>query len=325
MTPTATPRVLAILGPTASGKTRVALEVARRVGGEIISADSRQAYRGLAVGTAAPTVDERAEIPHHGVAFLEPGERYGAGRFARLARGWIEEAEKRGAVPVVTGGTGFFVRALTDPVFRQPELDPERRARLERWLSARPLSDLRRWTRRLDPDLARRLAVLDPQRSLRALELALLTGRPLTWWQRHGSREAAPIEVDLWVLELDAPALRARIEARTRRLLEQGWLEEVAELTRAGHGPESPALSSIGYRSVWRLNRGEISRETAVRDILRDTWRYARRQRTWLRHQLPAHARRVDAERAPEEVAAEIVAGWRAVASRAPRRTDGPP
>ena len=138
------PRFLVILGPTASGKTALALDVARLVDGEIISADSRQAYRGLEIGTAAPTIAERAAVPHHGVAFLEPGDRYGAGRFARLCREWITDIESRGRTPIVVGGTGFFVRAVTHPVFKEPDLDSAGRAALEAWLSARPLDEIRR-------------------------------------------------------------------------------------------------------------------------------------------------------------------------------------
>ena len=304
------PRILVILGPTASGKTRVAIDVADRVGGEVISADSRQAYRGLEVGTAAPTETERARVPHHGIGFLEPGQRYGAGRFARLARNWIDEIEGRGHVPIVAGGTGLFVRALTNPVFREPDLEPERRASLEGWLSERPLDELRRWTARMDPALTNRLAVLDRQRAARSLELALMTGRALSWWQRHGTPEAEPVEARIWVLELDPESLRARIGERTERLLDGGWRDEVEELARAGHDAGSPSMTSIGYRSVWDLVHGRVSRQTAVEAILRDTWRYARRQRTWLRHQLPRDAVRIDASAPASEIAARIASEW---------------
>jgi tRNA dimethylallyltransferase len=304
-------RALVILGPTASGKTAVALEVARLLGGEIISADSRQAYRGLEIGTAAPTSAERASLPHHGVAFLEPGERYGAGRFARLARGWITEIEGRGAVPIVAGGTGFFVRALTDPVFDEPVLEPGQRVALERWVAENPLDKVRRWVERLDPQLTDRLGVVDRQRAARALELSLLTGRSLTWWQRNGPAEAGPIAASTWVLEIEASALRDRIGERTQKFLEGGWLEEVEGLLAAGHGPDSPAMSSIGYTAVLDLLSGRTSREAAVEAILRDTWRYARRQRTWLRHQVPRDAKRVNAMQEPASLAERIAADWR--------------
>jgi tRNA dimethylallyltransferase len=289
------------------------MEVARLLDGEIISADSRQAYRGLEAGTAAPSEADRASIPHHGVAFLAPGQRYGAGRFARLCREWIADIEARGRVPILCGGTGFFVGALTRPVFQEPELDPARRSSLEAWLASTPLEEVRRWTGRLDPDLRSRLPVIDRQRAGRALELALLTGRNLTWWQAHAPPEADPVHARIWVLEADPAALRARIETRARSMLDSGWVREVEALAEAGHGPESPAMTSIGYRDVWRLASGEISREEAVTAIVRDTWQYARRQRTWLRHQLDRYAMRVRVGHDDAGLPGRIAADWRRV------------
>lgn len=304
------PRALAVLGPTATGKTALALEVARRLDGEIISADSRQAYRGLEIGTAAPSVADRASVPHHGVAFLEPGERYGAGRFARLCRQWVEEIESRGRVPILVGGTGFFVRSVTRPVFREPVLDAGRRASLESWVAGMSLDEIRRWVRRLDPDLGSRLAVIDRQRAGRSLELALLTGRGLTWWQGNAPPEAEPLVTRTWVLDIEPASHRRRIASRTREMLDSGWLEEVRDLVSSGRGPGSPAMTSIGYLDVWRHVSGEISREEAVAAIVRDTWRYARRQRTWFRHQLAGHVQRVEAEREVGDLAGTIATDW---------------
>jgi tRNA dimethylallyltransferase len=304
------PRILVILGPTATGKTALAVEVARRVDGEIISADSRQAYRSLEVGTAAPSPADRNFVPHHGVAFLDPGERYGAGRFARLCRGWVAEIESRGRTPILAGGTGFFVRAVTRPVFAEPDLDGERRAALESYIGGLRLAEVRRWVRRLDPDLASSLPVIDRQRGGRTVELALLTGRSLSWWQRNAPAETEPIPARTWVLGLAPAELRRRIEERTARLLESGWVEEVDALRSRGYGRDSPALTSIGYRDVWRLAAGEISREEAVKAIVRDTWQYARRQRTWLRHQLDEDAIRLDAETDTGTLADRIAAEW---------------
>ena len=127
------PPLIALLGPTATGKTEVGLRIAERIGGEIVSMDSRQAYRGMEIGTAAPSAEQLARVRHHGVGFLEPGERYGAGRFARLARGWIADSEERGREPLLVGGTGFFYRALVRPIFREPPLDADRRRLLGVW------------------------------------------------------------------------------------------------------------------------------------------------------------------------------------------------
>lgn len=307
------PRILVLLGPTASGKTALAMEVARLLDGEIISADSRQAYRGLEIGTAAPTEADRASVPHHGVAFLEPGERYGAGRFTRECRRWIREIESRGRVPILAGGTGFFVSALTRPVFREPALDPDRRQALGDWLAGQDLQDLRRWTARLDPGVGSRLRVVDRQRAGRAIELALLTGRNLSWWQANAPPEAAPIPARTWILEIEAESHRRRIERRAEAMLDSGWPEEVQNLAAGGYGPGSPAMTSIGYRDVWRMLQGEISRAEAVAAIVGDTWQYARRQRTWLRHQ-PGHgAIRVRAEPADAKLPERIAADWRRI------------
>jgi len=304
----ARPPVVALLGPTGTGKTGLALTLAQRIGGEIVSVDSRQAYRGMAVGTAAPSPAQLERVRHHGVGFLAPGERYGAGRFGRLARGWIEEIQGRGREPLLVGGTGFFYRALVRPIFREPDLDPERRRRLERWIERGDGEALADWVRVLDPALARRLPVLDPQRVQRALEVALLTGRPLTWWQQHGRPEAEPVATRAVVLELDPEEHRRRLRERADLMLDGGWREEVEALLEAGHTRGSIPFRTIGYAAVAEWIAGEISRADALARILRDTWAYARRQRTWFRHQLPGGVLRLDAADAPERLAERIVA-----------------
>lgn len=287
------------------------MAIAERIDGEIISTDSRQAYRGLTVGTAAPTAAERARVPHHGVGFLAPGERYGAGRFGRDARTWIEEIRSRKRVPILAGGTGLFYRSLTRPIFREPPIEAPRRASLEVWLESHSLETLRRWTLALDPGLAERLSVLDRHRCLRAIEIALLTGRRLTWWQRHGPPEAEAIDVTTVVITLPAEEHRARIRQRAEALLDGGWAQEVDRLLAEGHGLDSPAFSSIGYRAVAEWTRGETSRADAMTRIVRDTWAYARRQRTWFRHQLPPDVLTIDGELPVDEAADVVVEAWR--------------
>lgn len=305
--PPARPEALAVMGPTATGKTGLAVGLARALDGEIVSVDSRQAYRGMEVGTGAPTPEERDAVPHHGVAFLEPDERYSAGEFARRARGWIAGIRGRSRFPVLEGGTGFFLRALTDPVFDEPEMDPDRRERLETWLEERPPEELRRWTRRLDPDLEEELDALDPQRCARTLELTLLAGRPLTWWHEHGEPEAEPLDAMVAVLELPEGVHRDRIRERTRALLERGWADEVRALRATGHGEGDPPFTALGYREVAAWVDGEAGREETVEAIVRETWRYARRQRTWFRHQVPDDALRLDARRPVDDLAAAVI------------------
>ncbi|MDT8435654.1 MAG: tRNA (adenosine(37)-N6)-dimethylallyltransferase MiaA [Gemmatimonadota bacterium] len=299
--------VTAIVGPTATGKTEVGLRVAERTGGEIVSADSRQAFRGMEIGTAAPTRAERSRVPHHGVAFLAPGERYGAGRFTRLARDWMAAIRERGRVPVLVGGTGLFVRALERPLFREPPLDPLRRRRLEEWLYGAAPDRLADWARRLDPELAGRLPRLDPQRAARAVEVALLSGRRLSWWQAHGPQAAAPVPLRVFVLELPGDVHRDRIERRAGAALEAGWGAEVQALRAACPDGAWLAGRPLGYRAVAEWMDGRISRDEARRRIVRETWAYARRQRTWFRHQVPDSAVRLDARRPAAELAEAVL------------------
>lgn len=313
--------MIALLGPTATGKTEVALRIAERIGAEIVSVDSRQAYRGMEIGTAAPSAAQRDRVPHHGVGFLEPGERYGAGRFARIARAWIRDIEGRGREVLLAGGTGLFYRALVQPIFREPPLDSERRRRLGVWLAAADQERLAEWVRVLDPTLADRLPVLDPQRVQRSLEVAFLTGRRLSWWQEQGQPEAEPIRARAFVLELDPEVHRTRIRQRAERMIDGGWVEEARALRAAGHGRESPALGALGYGAVADWMDGRISRADALACILRDTWAYARRQRTWFRHQLPENTVRLDAADPPDIVADRVIEIARSTSITAASRT----
>ena len=304
-----------IAGPTASGKTSVAIEVARRLDGEIISMDSRQAYRGFAVGTAAPSAGELAAAPHHGVGFLDPHERYGAGRFARLAADWIAGIRARRRVPLLAGGTGLFLRALTHPMFEEPPLDPARRAALHAWLEGLEGGEMARWAARLDPALAARRRPLDRQRAARTVELALLTGAPLTRWMTSAPPARPPLRTATYVLEWPGPVLRERIERRTETLIRGGaWPEEVrALLTRGLDGAR--AFDALGYAEVAALVRGEAGVAETVERVSRATWRYARRQRTWFRHQVPEDAvvlRALDGSTTPGQLARRIAADRRA-------------
>lgn len=301
---------IAVVGPTATGKSELAVEVAERLGGEIVSVDSRQAYRGLEIGAAAPTPAQQTRVPHHGVSFLEPGERYSAGRFARLARGWIAAIRERGGVPVLAGGTGFFLSALTDPPFGEPPMEAGRRARLQAWLGDLTPRELRRWALRLDPGLSRELGTLDPQRCGRTIELALLSGRPVTWWQRHGEPEAPPLRFVAFALELPAREHRERIRRRAAALLDAGWTAEVERLLARGLSEDDPALSALGYAAVADLVQGRRGRAETLEVIDRETWRYARRQRTWFRHQLSTEAERLDARLPITELADRVVRAW---------------
>jgi tRNA dimethylallyltransferase len=301
------------VGPTATGKTDIAIAVAQELDGEVISLDSRQAYRGFEIGTAAPTADELRAVPHHGVGFLDPMEPYGAGTFTRYAHEWMGEIHSRGHIPILAGGTGFFLSALLDPIFREPPLDPKRRGDLRDWLDKRSVDELRVWVGRLDPGLGDRLERVDRQRASRALELALLTGRSLSDWIATGEPEHEPLRACCFALVMPAEPHRGRIESRARSLLQSGWVEEVLRLREAGLD-QSPAFNAVGYRDVLSLADNEVSERDALERIVRATWAYARRQRTWFRHQLPSDAITLDALRPTGQLAEQIAQDWRASA-----------
>ena len=304
-------RLPVLVGPTGVGKTAVATALAGLLPVEIVSADSRQAYRGLAIGTAAPSAAERAAAPYHGVGVVDPRERYSAGRFARDAAAWIDGIAARGRTPLVVGGTGLYLRALFDGLFEEPDLGGERRQRLGVWLRALPLATADRWARRLDP-LYRGGG---RQRAQRAVEVALLAGRSLSALQAAGT--PAPREPGAWyaVLTLERPALHERIARRTRAMLDAGWVDEVRGCLAGGVPPDAPGLSAVGYREIVAHLEGRLAADALEDAIAQATRRYAKRQETWFRHQLGGPAVRLDARAAADALARQVVDGYRAAGS----------
>ncbi len=307
--------VLAITGPTASGKTGVSIPVALRLGGEIISMDSRQVYRGMDVGTDKVRPTQRGRIPHHGLDLVDPTERYSAGRWARETRRWIEEIQGRGRVPILVGGTGFFLRALSTPLFQQPPLDPDRRRRLEAWLEGLDRDELARWSRVLDPSRAETAGEGGRHRLMRSIEVALLTGRPLSWWHANAPPEADAVELRIVLLTLPRDVLYRRIDERVVSMFRRdGLLEEVRSLLAAGASPRDPGMTGTGYREAAAVLSGELTEEEAIDRVQRATRAYARRQLTWFRHQLPREGRlELDATRPTAALVAEIVEWWEGI------------
>ncbi|RMH21296.1 MAG: tRNA (adenosine(37)-N6)-dimethylallyltransferase MiaA [Gemmatimonadetes bacterium] len=309
-------RFLAITGATTSGKTEVSLRVAERLGGEIVSMDSRQIYRGLDIGTDKAGPEARARVPHHGLDIRDPGGRYSAGDFARDARRWIADIEARGRVPLLVGGTGFFLRAVIDPIFSEPPMEAERRERLGAYLYAledRAPGSLAAWARRLDPARAALAEQGGRQRLARTLEVALLSGRPLSWWHRNAPAEAPAVDGLVIVIEVPREELDRRIDARVDRMVEQGLLDEIRGLHEAGVRADWPGLSGQGYRELLAWAGGALPLEAALDEMKRQTRRYARRQLTWLRNQLPHDAVRIDGLAPLEERVEHIVRAWEAV------------
>jgi tRNA dimethylallyltransferase len=266
-----------ICGPTAAGKSALAMSLAERRGLTILSADSRQIYRGFDVGTAKPSAADRARVPHLGVDVAEPSERWSAARFANDASVWI--ARIGAARTLVVGGTGFYLRALTTPLDAAPELDAASRAELGMELSCMPTDELRRWVRTLDPPRAH----LGRAQLLRATEVALLTGRRLTDFHR-GSPRAKGVRAR-WLVVDPGSRLHAQIEGRLDGMLAGAWQDEVRALDRTVV-PGAPAWQACGYESVRELVRGTLEPAPVREAILIATRQYAKRQRTWFRHQL---------------------------------------
>jgi tRNA dimethylallyltransferase len=307
-------KVPVLVGPTAVGKTAVALALAARLPLEVISADSRQIYRRLDIGTAKPTRRERARVPHHGIDLVEPGQRYSAGQFARDAVRWLDEIRNRGRLPLVVGGTGLYVRALAEGLFHEPALDPARRRALDAFTARLEPIELLRWAGRLDPGFAGG----GRQRAARAIEIALLTGRSLSHWQAAARAGAA---IDPWyvVLTVPRPVLQQRIARRAEEMVQRGLIEEVAAVLAEGHRPDAPGLDGIGIREAVDYLHGRRPRESVPEAITVATRQYAKRQQTWFRHQLAGSiVVTLDASRAPDKVAGEIAELWQRTAAGRP-------
>ncbi len=298
-------KVPVLVGPTAVGKTAVAVALAAHWPLEIISADSRQVYRRLDIGTAKPSRKERARAPHHGLDLVDPGARYSAGHFARDAVRWLEEIRSRGNLPMVVGGTGLYVRALAEGLFNEPPLDAAKRRTLDAWTSRLEPIELLRWAARLDPGFRGG----GRQRAARAIEVALLSGRPLSHWQQAARSQGS---LDPWyiVLTVPRPVLHQRIARRADDMVRRGLIEEVASVLAEGHGPHTPGLDGIGVREAVEYLHGQRTRESVAEAIAVGTRQYAKRQQTWFRHQLAGNAITLDASRAPEKLAAEIAGLW---------------
>ncbi len=304
-------RFLAIVGPTGAGKTALSLLVARRLGGEIISLDSRQIYRGMDIGTAKVTPAERTLVPHHGLDLRNPDQRYSAGEFGRDARRWIGAIEGRGRVPVLAGGTGFFLRVLTEPLFREPPMDPAERRALEDALARLPRAELERWVRRFDPDRAEVAIAGGYQRMLRVLSITILTGHNLSWWHGRHPTEGEALPGMVCRLEVPREVLDERIRRRIGDMVEGGLVDEVARLIEDGYRPGDHGMNAVGYREVAEHLAGKMTLREAEERIRVATRRYARRQRTWFRHQLGPGAVSVDGTAPLEAQAGAVIDAWR--------------
>jgi tRNA dimethylallyltransferase len=311
-TPKGVPDAIVITGATATGKSATAVAVAEALDGEIISLDSRQIYRLMDIGTAKPDAALRQRIHHYGIDIVDPDQRYSAGRFADDARGWIAQIQTRGKLPILVGGTGFFLKALTQPMFREPELPASAREELRTWLAGQSSEELQRWLTAIDLESADALRRAGGrQRKTRALEIALLTGHPIGWWHRQSPAPEPPLTPLVFLLELPRDVLYARINQRVRDMIAAGLVQEVEDLLRRGYDQTAPGMNATGYIELIPYLRGEVDLESAIDAIQRATRRYARRQHTWFRHQLPPRAHSLDAQEPIGRLVRDITDVWK--------------
>ena len=281
-------KIRIICGPTGAGKSAIALELCEAYNGAIVSADSRQIYCDFDIGTGKPTSDECARVTHYGIDVADPEERYSAARWVREADEWMECAREIDKDPVIVGGTGLYIKALVDPLFSAPEVDPLQRAQLERELESKSLSELRRWCEQLDPARAH----LGRTQLVRAIETALLSGQRISTLHaaHQQEREGGVDDGGAAYLVVDpGTALASRIEERVDKMLDAGWVEEVRSLK--GQVPtDAPAWKASGYSVMRDHVEGQLDLSSARQRIIIETRQYAKRQRTWFRHQLPPAA-----------------------------------
>ena len=299
-------RVLWLAGPTAAGKSAVALELALRHDGEIVAADSMQVYRGMDLGTAKPTPEERARVPHHLLDVAEVTEPFDVRRYRALAEAALADVLSRGRLPIVCGGTGLYFKALLRGLDPLPALDAAQRAELE----ATPLAELRAELRAVDPASAARVDLNNPRRVQRAVELARVLGPG--WAERRRAWQPDAPGPRVLGLRRTREDLRARIEARVDRMFADGLVAETRRLLARGLAENRTALQALGYRQVAAHLRGEGTLAEAVAQVKQRTWQFARRQMTWFRHQLPMEWVDVPPGEPPAATAERVWAAWRA-------------
>jgi tRNA dimethylallyltransferase len=308
--------LVAIIGPTSSGKSRLAFRAAQALDGEIINCGSMQMYRLLEIGTAKPTPQQRAEIPHHLYDLLDPEEYFGAGRYMVEARKVCQQISKSQKISFVVGGTGLYLKALLEGVFEGPGRSQDIRERLNRIGTRKGFDYLYRLLERKDPTAAERIEPADEVRIVRGLEIYLLTGQPISQLQQQRD----PLE-NLSILKiglrLPRPILYDRINRRVSRMFHSGLLEEVQQLLAKGYRPDCKGFEALGYRHAVAVLDGDLSQEEAIEKTQIETRRYAKRQMTWFRQEKEVHWIEGPGEEAsPLEALLKLVEEYHGIRSR---------
>jgi tRNA dimethylallyltransferase len=278
------PLLVVVLGPTASGKTALSLALARRFHGEIVNCDSVAMYRDFEIGTAKPTLAERAQVRHHLVDFVDPLSDVTAGEYTRLARHALREIAGRNQLPIVSGGTGLYLRALLQGLFVGPQRSEALRERLRDRAAQRGGEYLHRVLRRLDPAAAKRIHANDIPKTIRAIEVCLGARRPMSELWQDGREPLSGFRILRLGLIAEREALYARINERAARMFDEGLIAETEALL-AKYGPEARPLASLGYKQALQFLRGELDRESALRAAQQAHRNYAKRQITWFRRE----------------------------------------
>ncbi|MBI2618506.1 MAG: tRNA (adenosine(37)-N6)-dimethylallyltransferase MiaA [Ignavibacteriales bacterium] len=275
--------LLAIVGPTASGKTPLSLYLAEILGAEIVSADSRQIYKYLDIGTAKPSREDIRRVKHHFIDLLDPGEEYSAGRYGKEARAEVRTLLQKGKETILVGGSGLYVKALVDGLFDGPGRDDEIRKRLEAEMRREGMANLLEKLRAVDPVTADAMTrESKARRIIRALEVHAITGKPISQFHRE-QETRAPFDTLFYGLNWERGELYRLIEERVDRMIREGLIEEVQDLKMKGFGPHLNSLQTVGYKEVFSFLNGEISRQDAVDLIKQNTRRFAKRQLTWFK------------------------------------------
>lgn len=299
------PKILAIIGPTGSGKTPLSIIFAERMHGEIVSADSRQIYKHLDIGTAKPTAAELRRVLHHFISILEPEEEYNAGMFGKDARVAIQEIISRKKLPLLVGGSGLYIKSVVDGLFEGPGKDPEIRTRLEDKLEKEGAAVLFAELKRVDPISASKAPPTKPRRIIRALEVYYITGQPIS--QLHAKQSNEPeFETVQFALEWDRKTLYARINHRVDTMIEMGLLAEVKHLKEKNFSATLNALNTVGYKEVFNYLDGVYDFNEMLRLIKQNTRRFAKRQLTWFRADKRIHWIPMNEKKSLEEAAEEI-------------------
>ncbi|MDD4679344.1 MAG: tRNA (adenosine(37)-N6)-dimethylallyltransferase MiaA [Clostridia bacterium] len=278
--------LLVITGPTASGKTELAIQVALELNGEIVSADSMQIYRYMDIGTAKPALHERQGIPHHMVDIRNPDEEYNVALFQKQAKDIIQQISKRGKLPILAGGTGLYINSIIYPMnFTEAVEDPEYRSQLNELLDKHGAGWLHNHLRRVDPESAQRLHPNDTRRVIRAMEVFHLTGKPMETYKQNFSVLESTYDTLIYGLTMDRKLLYDRINLRVDRMMESGLIKEVTDILDRGYSRDLISMQGLGYKEIINYLKGLSTLEESINILKRNTRRFAKRQITWFKRE----------------------------------------